>query len=724
MIFLPLALACAPTGAVEINESPVAWQPMTVDVRGPMATETDISPNPFLDVRLDITMISPTGETYRVPGFFDGNGTGGGSGDLWRARFTPDVQGQWQYSVTFLEGSNIAVANDISEGSPLFESGATGTFMVGAPDPDAEGYLATGRLAYVGEHYLKQANGDYWIKGGVDSPENFFGYAGFDNTINQPGGAGTNGLVDGVHRYEPHRQDWNSGDPLFTSADTGIDSKGIIGAINYLASQDVNSLYFLPMNLEGDGRETYPFVGPSGSAFDNTHYDISKLHQWNQVLEHLQRRGLAAHVVLNEREIGNTEWLDEGELGIERKLYYRELVARFTYLNALKWNLSEESRFDADHHKAFARHLRSLDWAAHPVAVHTVPNAPWRAYNDLLGETDFDITSIQYSPHNADEFTEVWRKRSRDAGWPWVIDMDEIGPAGVGLTDSNADELRRTVLYPVYFSGGNLEWYFGYHALPLGGDMRTEDFRTREDMYRYMRHARRFMLQHLPFVEMVPNDDALSDASEGDQVFSKAGEVHAVYLTDGNVDARLAVTTGNWRMRWFDPRVGEFVGAPAEQEGPELIFGQAPADMAEDWVVLVENAAVATPIAEPETSGGNDSEGSSTEDTGNQNAGTDDTDSEVTGTEGSGAAGTDAPEPELGAATESPDTTGNSDSDANADSNTDPGTNTESPVDPAPASSTGGAFAPLMIVLFALTALMRRRRCIDIQSRMSKFSAS
>ena len=46
--------------------------------------------------------------------------------------------------------------------------------------------------------------------------------------------------------------------------------------------------------------------------------------------------------------------------------------------------------------------------------------------------------------------------------------------------------MRRRALYDVYFSGGNIEWYLGYFPLPPGGDLRTEDFRTREEMWDYM----------------------------------------------------------------------------------------------------------------------------------------------------------------------------------------------------------------------------------------------
>jgi hypothetical protein len=60
--------------------------------------------------------------------------------------------------------------------------GANGTFTVANRDAKAPGFLKWGRLEYVGKHYLKFRDGPYWIKGGTDSPENFFAYDGFDNT--------------------------------------------------------------------------------------------------------------------------------------------------------------------------------------------------------------------------------------------------------------------------------------------------------------------------------------------------------------------------------------------------------------------------------------------------------------------------------------------------------------------------------------------------------------
>ncbi len=562
------------------------WHPVTVSFAGPTASETDDSPNPFLDYRLSVTFSGPGGRTHVVPGFFDGDGNGGGEGNVWRARFAPDAAGQWTYTASFRSGNDVAVSLDNNAGSATSFDGVSGSFNVADRDGSAPGFLKWGNLEYVGQHYLKFADGPHWIKGGADSPENFFGYADFDNTEDQ-------GCIGAVHQFQPHVGDWQNGDPTWNNGK----GKGIIGALNYLSSAQVNSIYFLPMNLGGDGCETYPFVGASGSDFDNTHYDISKLTQWNTVMSHAQAKSVALHFVLNETEEGNEKWLDGGNLGVERKLFYRELVARFGHHLAIKWNLSEESNFYGDARlKDFASYISALDWAEHQLTVHTVPNA-LGTYDGLLGNSDFDATSIQYNPDQANDHVETMRQRSADAGRPWVIDMDENNPAGSGLTDSNADDLRKRVLYDIYFSGGNIEWYFGYHDLPLGGDLRTEDFRTRAEMWRYMGFARAFMQENLPFWEMQPADNLLGGEDQsfgGGQVFAKPGEVYAVYFPVTSSESALldvsAVPSGtSMTFRWFNPRSGQFEGAAKTVSGGGSIgIGIPPSDAGNDWVLLVQ----------------------------------------------------------------------------------------------------------------------------------------
>ena len=582
---------------VSVTGSFVAWQPLTLDAQGPFATEADVAPNPFLDHRFAVRFESPSGESTLVHGFFDGDGQGGASGRTWRARFAPDEAGTWSYELLFHSGDDIAVDLDFDNGTPGALQGVTGTFAIAPTDPAAEGFYRWGLLEYVGGHYLKFREGPYFLKGGADSPENLLGYRGFDNTEDQPGGASSSGLLDGLHRFPSHAADFENGDPLFESEDTGYSSRGIVGALNYLASVDVNSIYFLPMNLGGDGRDAYPFVGPVNNSFDKTHYDISKLRQWNLVFEHATSLGIQLHVVLNETESGNEEYLDGGSLGVQRKLFYRELSARFGHALALAWNLSEENDFGQSELEAFADYIDAVDPYDHPITFHTHvlgTGGGYGDYSDVMGDPRFSASSIQTTAQHTGSIVEKWRHESSDAGHPWVINVDEIGPASEGLTDTNAADMRREALYDIYFSGGQVEWYFGAHSLPLGGDMNTEDFRTREAMWNYMSHARKFLIDNVPFWEMLPQDELVTSEAGtlgGAEVFAKRHEAYAIYFPDttdtGRID--LSGTSGTFLKSWFNPRTGEFNGNVEQvTAGGTLENGPPPdgGDTKRDWVLL------------------------------------------------------------------------------------------------------------------------------------------
>ncbi len=573
------------SSAAVVSGELAKWHPVEIDFIGPAASETDTSINPFLDYRLNVELIAPSGAVTTVPGFFAGDGRGNGSGRIWRARFSADEVGQWRYRASLRSGTDIAISLDSGAGNPVIVDGGEGTFVITPVSNDAPEFLRHGRLEYVGDHYLKFRDGPYWIKGGTDSPENLLGFSGIDGTYDH-GGVEANFL----HDYSAHRGDWNESDPLFTHATTGADSRGLIGALNYLGEKGVNSVYFLPMNLGGDGQETYPFVGAANNHFNKTHYDISKLHQWNLVLNHAQEQGIALNIVLSETETANEQWLDNGELGVERKLFFRELVARFGYLLAVKWNLGEENDFPRVELDKHSDYLQAIDWSAKPIAVHTHINQFYR-YGEIVGDSRYSASSIQYDAEFAGQFVEQWRRNSRLAGRPWVIDMDENTN---GLAPIDTAERRKEILYDVLFSGGNIEWYFGYNPLPIGGDVSAGDFRLREAMWDQMRFARQMMEAELPFWRMEPDDALLhgdNDSFGGGEVFAAHGEIYAVYLpaSNGAEWLNLDNVDGNFQLRWFNPRTGNFTnGAVNLPANGRLSLGAAPEEQGEDWVVLVK----------------------------------------------------------------------------------------------------------------------------------------
>jgi len=544
------------------------WHPITLDFGGPHTSETAVDPNPFLDYRLQVKLTSPSGETYDVPGFYAGDGNGGASGNVWRVHFSPGEAGKWSFVASFRKGPQVAVSLDDKAGESTVFDGCWGSFYVEVCDENALGFLKWGRLEYIGKHYLKFHDGPYWLKGGNDTPEDLLAYKGFDNTPR----AG--------HEYKEHIKDWNPGNPDWNNGA----GKGIIGFLNYMAQEHVNSIYFMPNNIGGDGKNVWPYVGkidPEGNPNnDNLHFDISKLHQWEIVFSHAQQKGIFLHFVLNEAEERNKRELDDGMLGVERKLFYRELIARFGHHLALQWNLCEEYnlrwKISPELAKEYAGYIQAVDPYDHPISIHHAGKAI-KAWEPFLGDKRFTITSFQTQDIGV---VEKWRTLSKETDVPHVIGMDEFFPDKAA--PENADRHRIQYIWPIYLSGGQLEFI-------LDELLKTEDFRKYEKHWRYMWYARRFMERYLPFWKMSPQDELLSGEDGKGEVFELPGEIYAIYLPrGGQAKLNLAGQTGKFTMRWYNPREGKFQGNAGRLSGGKLIdLPMPPRKLTEDWTLLV-----------------------------------------------------------------------------------------------------------------------------------------
>ncbi len=193
------------------------WHNVTITFDGPTTNES-ATPNPFTDYRVIVTFTGPSAQTYDVPGYYaaDGNAaeTSATSGNKWRVHFAPDEVGSWSYVASFRTGATIAIDTSPSAGSSAgYFDGASDSFSVTATDKTGDDFRGKGMLEYVGEHQLQFAEtGEYFLKGGADSPENFLAYYEFDGTYDT-GGTATPGLNNGLHEYPNHVSDWNTGDP-------------------------------------------------------------------------------------------------------------------------------------------------------------------------------------------------------------------------------------------------------------------------------------------------------------------------------------------------------------------------------------------------------------------------------------------------------------------------------------------------------------------------------
>ncbi len=598
-----LALCCGSSSLAAELIPPTGhrvWDVVTFDVQGPEASEEG-EPNPFCDVRMTVT-VSCNGADYAVPGYFAADGraaeTGAKSGNVWRAHFVPDRPGEWSYTVAMRGGRNIALNRD--SGSALPGDGNGGQFTVA----DNDG--AAGILQYVGSRYLRwSGNGRYYLKSGVDSPENLLGYSEFDGTDSLRVGMRPGEARGGrLHTFEPHVRDWREGDPTWQ----GGKGKGIIGAVNYLASQGVNSVYFVTLNIAGDGQDVWPWTSPDV----RDRFDCSKLDQWETVFAHLDRNGMLLHFVFTETENESLFEVEErSDFADARKLYYRELIARFAHHHAIEWNIGEENgstpkdaaadapdRENTDaQRKAFAEYIRYLDNYQHPIVVHTHPGNNWyeKVYPPLLGHAAYEGASLQVSGGDVYKITKTWVQRSEEAGRPWFICLDELGPADTGVKpdadDPTHDDVRTKVLWANLMAGGSgCEWYFGY-KFPHN-DLNCEDFRSRQEMYRQTRLATEFFQRHVPFAEMTSADDIVRGVEAW--CLAKTGDVYLVYLPQGSGEVQVRLPRHDYDVRWFSPRAGGELQAgshPRVTGGDWTAIGKPPGDNARDWAVLLTRIA-------------------------------------------------------------------------------------------------------------------------------------
>lgn len=598
--------SCATQKEPKIEGELKKWHWITLNFEGPETSEL-ADENPFLDYRLDVVFTNGD-KTYTVPGFYaaDGNAaeTSATSGNIWQVRFTPDATGEWKYSVSFKKGSAIAVADSFENAtSGDFMDGQSGTFSITESNKSGKDNRAKGRLSYVGESYLQyEETGKYFIKLGVDAPENLLGYADFD--------APTNAL-DFLKEWQPHAKDFSVDAQPFVWK--GSKGKNLLGAINYLASEELNVFSFLTFNVDGDDRNIFPYLlkksVPEYEAyasdknnleawetfFHKTRLDVSKLDQWERIFEYSETLGMFLHFKTNETETDHL--MDKGVFGTEGKLYYRELIARFGHHLSLNWNLGEENDQPTEEVLKVADYVHQLDPYKHHLVMHTFPNKDDR-YEDFIGDqSPLTGASLQLSDS---EFKDVhprvlkWREKSNATGKKWALSVDEPGKANIALLPDDEDMehnlARGNALWGTLMAGGfGVEWYFGYDS--PNSDLTCEDFRSRDLFWDQNRHALRFFETYIPFWEMAPADHLLGN--EKGFCFAKANEVYAIFLPMGAETTSIDLgTSGNeFSIKWYDPRNGGDLLEGSVKNIPAtgtVSLGFPPKDRDKDWMALLQ----------------------------------------------------------------------------------------------------------------------------------------
>jgi hypothetical protein len=617
--------AASPVSAdvtVHLPEVAGPYDAVTVEVTGPTLDEAQ-GANPFADYRLNVTFSDGRRE-WTVPGYFagcaDAADIGCTGGELWRAHFVPDQGGAWRFRVSFRTGADL-----VAQGGPgrsVAGDGASGRFSVGAHARNE--VRARGVLRYTGERYYRWSGaGAVSFKMGPDAPENTLSYVDFDATPN------TRGLRK---TWAPHIRDYDAASAeSYTWA--GGRGQGLLGMFNYLDQEGLNVVSMLLFNVGGDDGNVFPHllrVTPEayaemdsrtqwdeGVAHDR--FDVSKMAQWQRALSYADSLGLRLHFKI--QEVENDRFMDGGSLGRERRIFLRELIARYGHFLGVIWNLGEENIQPTAALQDISHHVDAIDVYDHPIVMHTYPEQKER-YRPLLGDgSGLNGLSMQAGA----DFEVVlrsdivkWTTLSRYANRPWVIGYDEMGGAGGGAPvdpDYPVDQLasipsvespsreyfRRHAIWSSLTAGGEgVELYYGYRS--GCGDLDCQDHRTRAALWGDARRALQFFERHVGNRALTMlADDELTANDSTDYVFADPGRTYVIFTaSEEPVQLTMLGQTGRYSVGWYDVLAGGDLRAGSvssvdvaadtfsvARRPYQVDLGRPPADGSGEWVILV-----------------------------------------------------------------------------------------------------------------------------------------
>ncbi|GAB0491020.1 hypothetical protein MMPV_002263 [Pyropia vietnamensis] len=573
------------TGARRVYHRQVAFW------NGPNTNEA-ATPNPFTDFRLDCSWAhEASGTRLRTPGYYaaDGNAADSGAtgGDKWACEFVPTKTGSWKVTASFRRGPWVAASEDPSAGQAVGFNGQSKTFSVQASDKGGKDFRGQGLLRWTGgSRYLSwSGTGKVWVKNGAGCPENVLGDSAFDNT---PGSH---------HTWGPHVRDWVAGDPTWK----GGRGKGIVGMVRWLSKANLNSLFILTNSVLGDSKDVVPFT----SYDERVRYDVSKLAQWARVFEFADTVGIVRHIYLTEAENQQLFEADEkgGSFAFSRRVYYREMVARFVSgANGVILNLGEEQGFQSnankasipisvDQQQAFVARLRSLTSAyQRPLAMHTYPNHKWRYQPMLGGQSALTTASLQvYNSFDVHKETRQWVTASASAGKPWTVNTDETGGDGVPLDNEpgggDHSATLRSVVWGAFFGGGG-----GVEFWNRGSDYDLEDFRVWSRLFAASERVPQLVeAANLPLPQMVPADELIQRS----WALAVPWQVYAGMVSYG-IPARMRLSgTVAYSVRWWSTRArgGWLLKGSKDRVngrgGQWVDLGRPPSAMNDHWVVVV-----------------------------------------------------------------------------------------------------------------------------------------
>ena len=443
-----------------LNGELMVWHRVTLGFTAFPTSETNVVENPFAHYRLDVTFVhEESGTVFVVPGFYgaDGNSVNSGrpSGSVWLCHFVPNQEGAWTWEASFVRGIDVA-AHGIGESASFFD-GDNGNFVVLPSDKTGKDFRSKGLVQEViGKTYMRHTG----------TGESFLPIAiSMDGMLGNPEFANTIGVQASLGNFAAHKRDYG----LFVDETwNGGQGQGLVGALNYLSDTGINTL---EVNAISD--EIFPFISPT----QHVQYDVSKLSQWEIIFTHAGSVGFNIGLSVEHESLGE-------ELDVVRMIYYRELVARFSHLLGLTWDLRSAPGAQL---QTFADYLQEIDPYGHPCIL----NAEESDTSISIWERLMTGSSIAYDTTCAPDCGD-FRKSSLVSGeTAHTLDFFDKLPVKALTSSSSTTPLNLhdnlSTLLVVYIGDGetatvmlpNMEPYnVGWYDVSTGGSLQLGSIST------------------------------------------------------------------------------------------------------------------------------------------------------------------------------------------------------------------------------------------------------
>lgn len=329
--------------------------------------------NPFDTYLLKLEITDPNGNKFTIDGFYDGDGNGGQSGKVWKARITPYQAGNWSWRTVQGDASDTALQN-LSGSFTCSSNGNTGGVV-----KDGKAFkFQNGKYVYLVGNFLDFANG-------------------LRTTHTYMGEATTDGQRD-----------------------------SIINRQKDFHTANKTNLYFANKG-DYDNQSVTPWVG-SASSNDKSKMDLARWKKYDGYIQRQLQNGMLAEMwfFADDSNFGALSTTDKNRLG-RYAMARTSAFSHTMYVIALEW----QEGWTATKVRDFGNYLNARNPWNRAISVHMLTGSTWNFSGE--GWADFiasqpgndaspssvnaygrDFYSSQSIPHIGEEFGLLYADSNAD----------------------------------------------------------------------------------------------------------------------------------------------------------------------------------------------------------------------------------------------------------------------------------------------------------------------